>query len=146
MSVGAPNPNAPVATPRAAPLTHPTTSVHPDLHSLAVDVVTDLQALGAGLHQSGASPEAVEVITNMTNAVHAVAQHLAQMPPIANPAHAPQPGQELQQAPQAAPGAPQQAPAAPQGAQQDPHKQMGAAIGNLLSAAHSAASQPQGGQ
>jgi len=146
MSVGAPNPNAPVATPRAAPLTHPTTSVHPDLHSLAVDVVTDLQALGAGLHNSGASPEAVEVITNMTNAVHAVAQHLAQMPPLANPAHAPMPGQEPQGA-QAPPSAPQQAPTAPQQrVQQDPHRQMGAAIGNLLSAAHSAASQPQGAQ
>lgn len=139
MSFGAPNPNAPVPTPRAAPIAHPSTSHFPDLHSLAVDIVTDLQALATGLHQAGASPQAVQVIVNMVNAVHGVAQHLAQMPPIPNPAH----GAEAQGQDQAAP---QQAPApAPQsGASANPHKQLGVAIGNLLQASHDAANQPQG--
>ncbi len=141
MSVGAPDPNAPVAVPRAVPISHPTTSQHPDLHSLAVDVVTDLQALAAGLHQSGASPQAVQVIVNMTNAVHGVAQHLAQLPPIANPAAAPQAGPP--QGGSASPPPPQQA--GPPAQSGSPHKQLGVAIGNLLQASHDAANQ-QGGQ
>ena len=142
MSVGAPDPNAPVATPRVAPIAHPSTSHFPDLHSLAVDIVTDLQALATGLHQSGASPQAVQVIVNMTNAVHGVAQHLAQLPPIPNPAHAG--GGQSQGQPEGGPPAGAQPPAsAPQqgGSAQDPHKQLGVAIGNLLSASHNAANQ-----
>lgn len=148
MSFGAPDPNAPVPTPRVAPAAHPSTSHFPDLHSLAVDVVTDLQALAAGLHQAGASPQAVQVIVNMTNAVHGVAQHLGQLPPIPNPAHGAQPSADQQggppqggglQVPQGGAQAPQQG-----GAASNPHKQMGNAIGNLLAAAHEAANQ-QGG-
>jgi hypothetical protein len=146
MSVSAPPaPTGPVATPRAAPIAQPSTSHFPDLHSLAVDIVTDLQALATGLHQSGASPQAVQVIVNMTNAVHGVAQHLAQLPPIPNPAHgggqqAPQSGQ-----PGVPAGAGQPAPAPQQGPPQqgggNPHKQLGVAIGNLLQASHDAANQ-----
>lgn len=151
MSIGAPDPNAPVAAPRMAPIAHPATSHFPDLHSLAVDVVTDLQALAAGLHQSGASPQAVQVIVNMVNAVHGVAQHLAQMPPIPNPAHSPQ-GQQQSGAPQPGPAGPPQSGSSPQGGSAPapqgggtPHKQLGVAIGNLLQASHDAANQ-QGGQ
>lgn len=141
MSVGAPNPNAPVPTPRAAPISHPTTSEQPDLHSLAVDIVTDLQALATGLHQAGASPQAVQVIVNMVNAVHGVAQHLAQLPPIPNPAHG---GPAATRQEQGAPAPTQQQPSAPAqqpGASANPHKQLGVAIGNLLQASHDAANQ-----
>lgn len=114
----------------------PTTSQHPDLHSLAIDVVSDLQALANGLHEAGAAPQAVQVVVNMTNAIHTVAQHLAQMPPMPNPAAA-QGGQEPSAPTNDHAPAPQQGPAG--GSAQDPHKQMGTAIGNLLSAAHAAA-------
>ena len=144
MSVSAPQ--APVPTPRPAPMSQPTTSQHPDLHSLAIDVVSDLQALASGLHDAGAAPQAVQVVVNMTNAIHTVAQHLAQIPPMPNPA-AGQPGPSQQEAgaspPSGGSGASQQGPAGG-GAQASPHKAMGNAIGNLLQAAHDAASQRQG--
>ena len=140
--------SAPVPTPRPAPMSQPTTSQHPDLHSLAIDATSDLQALAAGLHEAGAAPQAVQVVVNMTNAIHTVAQHLAQMPPMPNPAAA------QAQAPEGAGGVPSAgapaggSPAAPsgqgQGAQASPHKAMGNAIGNLLQAAHDAANQRQG--
>jgi hypothetical protein len=137
--------SAPVPTPRPAPMSQPTTSQHPDLHSLAIDVVSDLQALAAGLHEAGAAPQAVQVVVNMTNAIHTVAQHLAQIPPMPNPAAAQQGGPEQGGGPSAAAGpAPQgQGPAGGGSAQTSPHKAMGNAIGNLLQAAHDAAHQGQ---
>lgn len=142
MSVSAPQ--APVPTPRPAPMSQPTTSQHPDLHSLAIDVVSDLQALASGLHDAGAAPQAVQVVVNMTNAIHTVAQHLAQIPPMPNPAAGQAPSPEAGGPDQGgAPSASQQGPAGG-GAQASPHKAMGNAIGNLLQAAHDAASQRQG--
>lgn len=123
-------------------MSQPTTSQHPDLHSLAIDVVSDLQALASGLHDAGAAPQAVQVVVNMTNAIHTVAQHLAQIPPMPNPAAAQgSPGPSAPSSDSAP--APQQG-SAGGGPQTSPHKAMGNAIGNLLQAAHDAASQRQG--
>lgn len=132
MSVSAPDNPAP-------PAEQPHTAKFPDLHSLAVDVVSDLHALAMGLHQIGAPSDAVAVVQNMTQSIARVSETLAHAPTAPNPAHQAQ-QQGSPQSQQPAPSQPasggEQAPQQAGGAN-NPHK----ALGNAISALHQQAFQ-----
>lgn len=140
MSFSAPAQHDPNAAPPTA--ASPATAHFPDLHSLAVDVVHDLQALAVGLQHAGAADAAVHQVTGMAQTIGNVAHTLSQSPPIPNPAH-----QDAQAAssPNAAPPSSGPAPAQPGGAPQpsSAHADLASAIAGIHKASVNALNAPQ---
>lgn len=119
----------------------PATAHFPDLHSLAVDVVHDLQALAVGLQNAGAADAAIHQVTGMAHQIGTVADSLANMPSIPNPAHQAQPADASTQ-PQGNGAAPAAAPSSP-GDEGAKHIANIAKSAAMLAQAHRVAGPPQ---